>query len=99
MKGALIFLATFFLVAYLTTTNPAIPPGKDLYTLLNVPEVDYPVMGYPLTTLVIAVLNGIVYGIVIYIIYVVYSRLSVTKNEEVSKENTIIKQVMDEEPK
>jgi hypothetical protein len=43
---------------------PSIPPRRELYDLLGVPDTDYPVLGIPATTLVIAVFNGVVYGII-----------------------------------
>ena len=93
MRGALIFILVFFAVGYVTTTNTMIPPGRDLYGLLNVPEVDYMVLGLPLTNLVISILNGVVYGIVVWGIYTLLSRRE--NDETETKKVKIIKQVME----
>ena len=93
MKGALIFLAGFFLMGYLTTTNTAIPPGMSLYGLLNVPILDYPVLGMPVTTLTVSVLNGVVYGLAVYLIYSLLSRRG---HKEEVKQQVFVKKVFEE---
>jgi hypothetical protein len=93
LKGALVFLAVFFLIGYLTTTNTAIPPGMTLYGLLNVPVLDYPVLGMPVTTLAVSVLNGVVYGIVVY---VAFSLLTLRGRKEPEKDRVFVKNVFEE---
>ena len=58
--GAAVFLIVFVIGLGATLVSPAIPPGMDLYLMLNVPTVDYPVLGIPTTTLVAAVFNGVI---------------------------------------
>jgi predicted secreted protein len=74
MKGALIFLAVFIIVLLATIAYPDLPPGKQIYNALNVPTSDYPVLGIQLTTLIDAIFNGIIYGIVVWIIYTIADR-------------------------
>jgi len=71
MRGALVFLAVFFAVLVATLAYPSMPPGPQLYGLLNVPTTDYPVLGIPATTLVIAVFNGVVYGIIAWLAFTI----------------------------
>jgi hypothetical protein len=74
MKGALIFLAVFIIVLLATIAYPDLPPGKQIYSALGVATSDYPVLGIQVTTLVEAVFNGIIYGIVVWIIYTIVDR-------------------------
>lgn len=74
MKGAIVFLAVFILVLLATLGYPDMPPGKQIYDSLNVPTTDYQVLGIPATTLIIAVFNGVVYGIIVWLIYTIAER-------------------------
>lgn len=69
MKGALIFLIAFFAVLLLSLAVPGIPPGRMIYDAVVSAETDYPVLGIPATTLVAAVFNAVIYGIIIWLIY------------------------------
>lgn len=71
MKGAIVFLSVFIIFLLATLAYPDLPPGKALYQLLGVPETDYPVLGVPATLLVKAILNGVVYGIIAWLIFTV----------------------------
>ena len=71
MKGALVFLVVFVLGLGITLADTSLPPGPYLYGLLNVPPTDYPVLGVPATTLVISVLNGVVYGVAAWLVFTV----------------------------
>jgi di/tricarboxylate transporter len=77
--GAIVFLVAFFATLAATLAYPTIPPGPQLYNLLNVPTTDYPVLGIPATTLIIAVFNGVVYGIIAWLIYTGLNRAGVIK--------------------
>jgi len=68
-QGAIVFLIAFFAMLAATLAAPSIPPGRALYDLLGVPDTDYPVLGIPTTTLVIAVFNGVVYGIIAWLVF------------------------------
>jgi len=69
MRGALVFLAVFFILLIVSLGRSLIPPGHVLYGMLGVPETRHLVLGIPATTLVIAVFNGVIYGFVAWLIY------------------------------
>jgi len=69
MRGAIVFLTVFVIFLVATLGYPAIPPGKALYQLLGVPETEYPVLGIPATLLVQAIFNGVVYGVIAWLIF------------------------------
>lgn len=75
MKGALVFLAIFILVLLVTFAYPDVPPGRQVYNALNLPTPDYLVGGVvQVTTLVISVFNGVIYGVVVWLIYTLAAR-------------------------
>jgi hypothetical protein len=82
MRGAIVFLAAFFLVLLATLAYPDLPPGRQIYNALNVPSTDYLVLGIPATTLIVAVFNGIVYGIIAWLIYTVAERAMKPKKQK-----------------
>jgi len=67
--GALVFLAVFFVLVLATLAVPDIPPGKQIYGALGVAESDYPILGVSVTLLVEAFFNGVVYGVVAWLIF------------------------------
>jgi hypothetical protein len=69
LRGAIVFLVVFLLFVVITLAYPTLPPGPAIYNMLNVPTTDYPVLGIPATTLVIAIFNGVVYGVIAWIIF------------------------------
>ena len=71
MKGlcAIILLAVFFTFLLLTLAAPDLPIEKQLYGLFGVAESDYPVLGIGVTTLVSAVLNGVFYGVITWLVF------------------------------
>ena len=69
MKGALVFLAVFALVLIISLGYSGIPPGQQIYEAMGGVGTDYPILGIPVSTLVPACLNGIIYGIIAWIIY------------------------------
>lgn len=71
MKGAIVFLLVFIVFLPATLAYPDLPPGKALYQLLGAPETDYPVLGVPATLLVEAIFNGVVYGVIAWLIFTV----------------------------
>jgi len=77
--GAIVFLIVFIAVLAATLAFPDIPPGKALYELLEVPETDYPVLGISATLLVEAVFNGVVYGVIAWLIFTFASRATKPK--------------------
>lgn len=82
MRGAIIFLLVFFLFFAITLANNDIPPGKNIYSLLEERETDYAIVGIPATSLVISVFNGVVYGLIAYFLFYAIFTLKKGKNEE-----------------
>ena len=75
MKGALVFIAAFLLFLVITLGYPALPPGKMIYeAVVGNATTDYPVLGIGASALVAAVFNGVVYGVIIWLIYSVAER-------------------------
>jgi hypothetical protein len=68
-EGAIVFLMVFFAMLLATLAYPTMPPGRQIYSFLGVPDTDSPVLGIPATPLVIAVFNGVVYGIIAWLIF------------------------------
>jgi len=73
-EGAIVFLVVFIILLAITLTYVDLPPGRELYGLLGVPETEYPVLGIPATTLVSAVFNGVVYGVIVWLIFTIARR-------------------------
>jgi len=69
LRGAIVFLVVFIATLLASLQYSSLPPGRMLYSLLNVPETTYPVLGFPATLLVCAVFNGVVYGVVAWLAY------------------------------
>ena len=69
MRGAIVFLIAFFAMLAASMAYPSMPPGRQLYGLLGVPDTEYFVLGIPATTLVIAVFNGVIYGIIAWLAF------------------------------
>lgn len=84
MKGALVFLIVFIVFLAATLAFPFIPPGKILYGLLGIPETEYPVLGVPASLLIEAIFNGIIYGVIAWLIFsLAYSRRRAAKPAQV----------------
>jgi uncharacterized membrane protein YciS (DUF1049 family) len=68
MKGAIVFLIAFFAVLLISLAILGIPPGQMIYNAIAT-ETDYKVLGIAVPTLVAAVFNAVIYGVVIWLIY------------------------------
>ena len=69
MKGAIVFLAAFLLFLAITLGYNGLPPGRQIYNAIVGVESDYLVSGIPVTSLAIGVFNGVIYGVIIYVVY------------------------------
>lgn len=69
MKGALVFLAAFLLFLVISLGYSALPPGRQIYDAVVGAESDYEVSGTPITLLAIGIFNGVIYGVIIYIVF------------------------------
>ncbi len=68
-EGVIVFLTVFFAMLLATLAYSNMPPGRQIYDALGVSDTEYLVLGIPTTTLVIAVFNGVVYGIIAWLIF------------------------------
>ena len=69
MKGAIVFLAAFLLFLVISLGYSALPPGRQIYDAVVGAESNYEVSGIPITSLAVGIFNGVVYGIIIYIVF------------------------------
>lgn len=69
MKGAIVFVVAFIIFLAATLAYPELPPGRQIYDILGVEESTEPVLGIAVTTLVCAIVNGVIYGIIIWLIF------------------------------
>ena len=69
MKGALVFLAVFAILLVATLANPTIPFGREIYQGIGGLDIDYQIAGIPVSKLVPAVFNGVIYGAIVWMIY------------------------------
>ena len=74
-KGAIVFLVVFVVFLVVTLGYSDLPPGRQLYGLLGVAETEEPVLGVPATTLVSAVFNGVIYGVIAWLIFTFAERM------------------------
>ena len=79
MKGAIVFIVVFVLGLLATIAYRDFPPGRQIYDAFSFPATDYKVFGTPVTTLVIAVFNGVIYGIIVWLIYSLAARATKSK--------------------
>jgi len=69
LKGAIVFLAAFLLFLVISLGYAGLPPGRQIYDAVVGTESDFDVSGIPVTLLAIGIFNGVIYGIIIYIIF------------------------------
>ena len=69
MKGAIVFLAAFLLFLAISLGYSDLPPGRQIYDAAVGTESDFEVSGTPITLLAIGIFNGVVYGVIIYIVF------------------------------
>jgi len=74
MIGAAIFIVFFLGFLAITLGVPVIPPGSLTHALLGIPETGYLVFGIPAWLLINAVVNGVVYGFIVWLIYTLLSK-------------------------
>ncbi len=74
MIGAVIFVIFFLVFLAVTFGFPILPPGSLIHELLGIPQTGYTVLGIPAWLLINAIVNGVVYGFVIWLMYSLVSR-------------------------
>ena len=87
MKGAIIFLVAFVVFVFISLGlmedgSSELPPGRWIYGLLEVEDTDRPVLGVGATDLVVAVFNGVVYGIIIWFVFDLIDKLGSGKKNQ-----------------
>ena len=70
----------------ITLAVPSLPPGRLINNALNVPDTDYPVLGIGATKLILAIFNGVVFGVIAWLVYSL--TLGRKKTEVIVKEGT-----------
>jgi hypothetical protein len=86
VKGAIVFLVAFLLFLVITLGYSGLPPGRQIYDAIVGAESDYLVSGIPVTALAIGVFNGVIYGVIIYVVYWILTSY-VFKKEPTAKVN------------
>jgi len=69
LKGAIVFLAAFLLFLVISLGYSDLPPGRQIYDAVVGAESNYDVSGIPITLLAVGIFNGVIYGIIIYIVF------------------------------
>jgi hypothetical protein len=91
MKGALVFLAAFAVVAVVTISYPTLPPGLTIYHMMGLPDTNYPILGLAAPTFAAAILNGVIYGIIVWLIYGIAARGTKKEKTETTPAQTPVK--------
>lgn len=73
MLGLLVFLSFFIFFFSVTLVVPYLPPGQLICALLGNSETSYPIAGISGESVLAGVVNGLVWGVVIIVLYC-YSR-------------------------
>ena len=67
--GTIIFLIGFLGFIAVSLVVLTLPPGSLIYNLLSLPKMGHLILGIPMWMFIIAVTNGIIYGLIIWLIY------------------------------
>ncbi len=74
MIGAVIFVIFFLLFLVITIGMPTLPIGDMIQQqILNIPKMEDLVLGIPGWILINAILNGVIYGFIIWLIFSLFS--------------------------
>ena len=86
MKGAIIFIISFLAFFGISIGMPTLPPGHMIFGILNIPMIDYPVLGIPADRFIIGIVNGVVYGFIIWLVFtVINAATGKNKNQTISQ--------------
>ena len=81
MIGAVIFVIFFLLFLAVTLGLPTLPPGDMIQELVGIPFTDYPILGIPAHLLISAIINGVIYGFIIWLIFTIVRAATRRKSE------------------
>lgn len=84
MRGAIIFAVVFLIFLIATLAYSDLPPGKMVYDSLSLPETDYLVLGIAATTLIVAAFNGVIYGVIAWLVYTLAERSGLIRKKKPS---------------
>jgi len=76
MKGAIIFIIAFVIFLAATLAYPELPVGNAISDAMDIdPTVEW--SGFLVRTLVSAVFNGVIYGVIIWLIFTALQRTGI----------------------
>jgi hypothetical protein len=75
LRGALVFVAAFLIFLVATFGYPDLPPAKAIYEAVIGAETDYEVLGISATLLISAVFYGVIYGVIIWLIFTLATKV------------------------
>jgi hypothetical protein len=73
-EGAVVFLFVFVIGLAVTLSSPDLPVGRQIYDALGLEDTAYPIMGMPAPTFGSAILNGVIYGVIVWLIFTIARR-------------------------
>lgn len=79
--GAVIFVIFFLLFLAITLSVHGLLPGSMTHAWLGIPQTEYVVLGIPAWLLINAIVNGVFWGFVVWLIYSLV-RLATSKREK-----------------
>jgi phage shock protein PspC (stress-responsive transcriptional regulator) len=67
-EGAIVFIIVFVVFLAITFAYPGLPPGSTISNSMGIdPNLVW--SGFTLTTLLSAIFNGVIYGIIVWLIF------------------------------
>ena len=88
MRGAIVFLVAFLIFLVITLGFSSLPPGQMIYDAAVGAETDYEVLGIPASLLVVAAFNGVIYGVIIWLIYTLAEKAGLIPKRQKSATTT-----------
>jgi len=92
LRGAIIFVAAFLIFLVITLGYQDLPPGKMIYDAIVGTETEYEVLGLPATQLIAAIFNGVIYGVIIWLIYTLAEKAGLIPKKQ-QKQTTATKTI------
>ena len=76
MSKVLVFVISFFLILVLTIVFPILPPGETIYDSFGFSPIDWVIMGLSGSIVIVGLINGLFWGLIILVFFVVISHTS-----------------------
>ncbi len=95
MIGAIIFIVSFLAFFGISLGMPSLPPGYMIFDALNIPITDYPILGIPAVLFIIGIVNGVVYGFIIWLVFTVINAATGRNKKNQTISQTVNVQVGD----